>query len=243
MIDLTDGPLPQTRVGVVASFDFDRDRELWRWAPDDVTFHLSRTDPVPSREGLAMVTQLNDPAVLTRATREVLELGVETVAYLCTACSFVGGMEGERRLRGTLLGLGAPSAVTTSGAAVAALQHLGVRRVAVAHPYIESVGALLQRFLEEAGFSVVSLHGLGLQPLEIPHVRYGRVRELISQSDHVDAEAIFVSCTGLATYDVIAPMEEALGKPIVTANQVTAWSVLRGVSARAVGPGQSLLTQ
>ena len=243
MIDLTDGPLPRTRVGVVASFDFDRDRELWRWAPDGVTFHLSRTDPVSSREGLTMVKQLNDPAVLTRATREVLELGVETVAYLCTACSFVGGMEGERRLRSTLLDLGAPSAVTTSGAAVAALQHLGVQRLAVAHPYIDSVGALLQSFLEEAGFTVLSLRGLGLQPLEIPHVRYGRVRELITQSDHPDADAVFVSCTGLATYDVIAPLEEELGKPIVTANQATAWAALREVGLHATGPGQRLLQE
>jgi maleate isomerase len=64
---------------------------------------------------------------------------------------------------------------------------------------------------------------------------------LIREADSPDAEAVFVSCTNLPTYDLIAPLERELGKPVLTANQVTMWSALRLAGATAVGPGQRLL--
>jgi maleate isomerase len=53
---------------------------------------------------------------------------------------------------------------------------------------------------------------------------------------------MFISCTNLPTYDVIEPLEQALGKPVLTANQVTMWAALRAMNLRGVGAGQSLLT-
>ncbi|OEV05368.1 Asp/Glu racemase [Streptomyces oceani] len=235
-------PVPQTGVGVVASFDFNRDRELWRWVPEHVSLFISRTGPVADREGLALVRALNDAEVLRRPTREVGELDVSAVAYLCTACSFVGGAARERRLRETMLAEGAPAAVTTAGAVVTGLRALGARRVAVAHPYVPAVGERLRAYLTESGLEVVSQRGLGLQPAEIPAVSYARVRELVRESDHPTADAVFLSCTALPTYDVIAPIEAELGKPVVTANQATVWAVLRAAGLTAVGAGQRLLT-
>ena len=40
-------PLPQTGIGIVAPYDFALDRELWRWVPDDVTLHVTRTPYAP----------------------------------------------------------------------------------------------------------------------------------------------------------------------------------------------------
>ena len=37
-------------------------------------------------------------------------------------------------------------------------------------------------------------------------------------------EAVFVSCTNLPTYDIVAPLEAELGIPVLTANQVTMWA-------------------
>lgn len=235
------GPLPQTAVGIVASFDFTRDRELWRWAPDEATLFISRTDQVATREGFAMVKALGDPELLRQPTREVLEIGAQSVIYLCTACSFIGGVDREATLRQTILDEGAPHADTTSGAAVKALRDLGVGHIAVAHPYIERVGERLSAFLADSGFKVLSSLGLGLQPLEITRLTYAETADLIRRADHPDAEAIFVSCTSVPTYDLIAPMEQELGKPIVSANQATMWSVLTAAGLRPVGPGQALL--
>jgi maleate isomerase len=63
----------------------------------------------------------------------------------------------------------------------------------------------------------------------------------VRRADRPDADAIVVSCTNVPTYDLIAPLEAELGKPIVSANQVTMWAALRAVGLSAVGPGQRLL--
>ena len=54
-------------------------------------------------------------------------------------------------------------------------------------------------------------------------------------------DAVFLACTNLRTYDLIASLEQELGVPVITANQVTMWAVLAAAGVAAVGPGQSLL--
>jgi maleate isomerase len=41
------------------------------------------------------------------------------------------------------------------------------------------------------------------------------------------AEALFLSCTNLPTYDVIPSLESELGIPVLSANLVTMWAALR----------------
>jgi maleate isomerase len=243
MIDdtLPDGPTLQTGVGVVASFDFVRDRELWRWVPGDVSVFMSRTAPVATDDNVAMIAALNDPGLLDRPTREVCAVGAEAVLYSCTACSFIGGPERERELRAAMSAAGAPRAVTTVGAAVRAIRAVGARRVAVVHPYIPAIGAKLVNFLTESGLDVVAARGLGLTPEQIYRLAYHEVAELAERGDHPDAEALFVSCTALPTYDLIAPLERRLGKPVLTANQAGMWALLDELGLVGVGPGQTLM--
>ncbi|MFE8009456.1 hypothetical protein [Streptomyces sp. NPDC057418] len=55
------------------------------------------------------------------------------------------------------------------------------------------------------------------------------------------ADAVFISCTALPTYDALSRPEERLGKPVISANQATAWALLDAVGERAHGPHQRLL--
>ena len=41
---------------------------------------------------------------------------------------------------------------------------------------------------------------------------------------------------------MIAPLEAELGKPVITANQVTMWALLEAMGRRAVGPHQWLIS-
>ena len=45
--------------------------------------------------------------------------------------------------------------------------------------------------------------------------------------DTPDAEALFLSCTGLPAINVIAELERRTGKPVVTSNQASAWAMAR----------------
>lgn len=232
--------LKQHGIGMIAPFDFAMDRELWRWAPDNVSLYLTRLPYVPVPMTVQMASAISDVDAVYRATRDVLTPEPLVVTYACTSGSFVDGVAGERSLVQTMRAAGAPAAVTTSGALTEALHVLGVKRLAIATPYIEPVTERLLSYLAETGVETVASVGLGLISY-IWRVSYGEVVEIVRSVDHADADAMFISCTNLPTYDIIEPLERALGKPVLTANQVTMWASLRAMGLEAMAPGQRLV--
>jgi maleate isomerase len=235
-------PLEQTGIGVVVPYDFALDRELWRWAPDDISLHLTRMPYVPLAATMDMAIHISDPALVANGAADVKAVSPLVTAYACTSGSFVGGLAGETALVTAMTDAGAAAAVTSSGALLTALRHLDITKIATATPYTADLTAGLSSFLAEAGCNVVAASGLGLTS-DIWTVPYDVTAQLVRDTDCPDAEAVFISCTNLPTYDVIAPLEAELGKPVLTANQVTMWSALTVAGRKAVGPGQQLLAR
>ncbi|WP_159941577.1 MULTISPECIES: Asp/Glu racemase [unclassified Nocardiopsis] len=230
----------QAGVGVIAPYDFALDRELWRWTPDDVSLHVTRLPyvhvPVTVDQAAALCREEHvAPAVRALLAPEPLAIG-----YACASGSFVHGLTGERRLHRAMVDAGAPAAVTTSGALLLALDALGVDRVAVVTPYVDSVTDRLLSYLAEHRVAVTSSVGLGLLS-HIWRVTYAEVSEAVHSVDRPDAQAVFISCTNVLTYDIIAPLERELGKPVIAANQVTMWAVMRAAGRQAVAHGQRLI--
>jgi maleate isomerase len=234
------GPPAHTGLGVIVPYDMALDRELWRWAPDDVTLFFTRTPYSPLPVTVEMAEHVGDADTVRESTRDLIAVSPAVYAYGCTSGSFVRGVRGERQLVEAMLEAGAPAAVTTSGALLESLAHLGAERVAIATPYDPDVTERLRLFLHEAGVEVVGSSHLGLTA-DIWKVPYTRTAELVTGADTAQADAVVVSCTNLPTYDVIASLEEQLGKPVISANQATMWAALRAVGRRAVGSGQRLL--
>jgi maleate isomerase len=225
--------------GVIVPYDFALDREIWRWVPDDVSLLVTRTAFHPMSSSVEMAELISTDETLHSSTANLLAAEPAVVVYLCASGSFVRGVVGEQAMREQMLAAGAPRAVTTSSALLEALEHLNLSRIAVATPYVPSLTARLHMFLDEAGVEVLSGRELGLGE-RIWRVTGPTVHDLAVASDHPDAEAVFISCTNLATYDVIAPLEATLGKPVLTANQVSMWAAMRAAGAYIQPNGQSL---
>lgn len=238
-LDLTfgEGPLAQRGIGIIAPFDLALERELWRWVPIEVSLHLARTPYEPVPVSLDMANLVSNARHVAAATRDVLHVEPEVVAYLCSSGSFINGVDGERELRKVICDAGAPEAVTTSGALAEVLQRLNLRRIAVITPYVEDLTTKLHDFLAELDVETVSSDHLGLGG-GIWRVSYRTIAEHIIGADHPDAEAIFVSCTNLPTFDIIDPLERWLGKPVLTANQLTMWACMVRMGLPTVGPGR-----
>lgn len=234
-----DGPVDQRGVGIIAPFDLAIERELWRWIPAEVTLHLARTHYEPVPVSRAMAELVSDTNHLQAATRDVLHVEPEVVAYLCASGSFIHGVEYEKTLVAAIESAGAKAAVTTSGALAEAIIALDISRISVLTPYDEELTDLLRVFLNQLGVSVLHSDHLGLGG-GIWKVNYRTVAERILAADRPDAQAIFVSCTNLRTYDIIAPLEQMLGKPILTANQLTMWACLGRMDLPMMGPGRWL---
>jgi len=103
-----------------------------------------------------------------------------------------------------------------------------VRRLAVGTPYDEQVTGRLAEFLQEAAVEVVSVAYLGMRG-DVDRVTPDSLTKLTVTADNADADAVFLSCTNLPTFDVLIDLEARLGKPVLSANQVTMWSSLRAV--------------
>ncbi|MFG2757254.1 decarboxylase [Streptomyces wuyuanensis] len=234
------GPDPQRGIGVVAPFDFALDRELWRWVPDGVSLRLTRTPFVPVEVSLDLARLVSEHETLREAVRALAASEPEVVAYACTSGSFVGGVAGERAMCEAMTTAGEVASVTTSGALLEALEELGARRIAVVTPYTESVTRSLEEYLAEAGVSVTGRAFLGLTR-HIWRVPYRSVVDMARQAVVGAADALFISCTNLATYDAIPQLEAELRMPVLSANQVTMWAALRRIGVYAVGPYQALL--
>ncbi|MEU9912838.1 decarboxylase [Streptomyces sp. NPDC051001] len=234
------GPRPQRGVGVVAPFDFALDRELWRWVPDEVSLHLTRTPYVPVEVSLDLARLVSEHETLHDAVRTLNAIAPEVVAYACTSGSFVGGIAGERAMCEAMTRAGAVPSVTTSGALLEALIDLGVHRVALVTPYTVSVTRALEEYVAEAGIAVTGCAFMGLTR-HIWKVPYREVVAMAHKAVRHSADALFISCTNLPTYDVIPQLEAELRIPVLSANQVTMWAALRRLGTRAVGPYQALV--
>lgn len=219
---------PTVRIGVVVPHDMVLDHELWRWAPPDTSLLFTRTRHTGHAVTLEMAREISEVRVLEQAVRDLSAAEPHAYVYACTSGSFVHGRHGERRLTAAMRRTGGAPAITTSGAVLESLSALGVSRVAVATPYDATLAARFGSFLAEAGITVVSAGDLGLSH-HIWEVSYETTLELVRAADTDTAEAVVVSCTNLATYDIIGRLEAELGKPVISANRATMEAALRMV--------------
>jgi maleate isomerase len=217
------------RVGlIIPSVNATIEPEFAWIGPPGLSFHAAR---IPLRETTpAGLREMNEG--VEAAARLLASVSPDVVAYACTSGSF---LEGRERLRAQVDAIGAIAGcpvVATSAALVDALQALGIRRLALATPYLDSVNRVEQRFLEDHAFDVVSTRALGLSGAAIREVPPERVFELACDADCDLADAVFVSCTDLRALEVVEALEARLAKPVLTSNQVTMWALLRALGSQ-----------
>jgi maleate cis-trans isomerase len=164
---------------------------------------------------------------LAEGAAELASSQPDAVMWACTSGSFVFGPEGARiQASGVAQALGVPAS-STSLAFVDACTRLGIHRVAVAASYPDDVAQHFVRFLTGGGVEVVSMgsHGI-ITAAEVGTLPPERVVAMVKAADHPDAEAILVPDTAMHTLEIIDDLEAAVGKPVLTANQVTVWKGL-----------------
>ena len=158
---------------------------------------------------------------------------VDVICFGCTAGGVVKGPGAEQDIiRGITAATGKPATVTIA-ATVDALRALGAARVSVASPYEQWLNDYLRAFLEKSGVEVAAIDGFNatanaaLGPQHAARVTPQQVHDLAVAVDRPQAQAIFISCTNFRTLEIIEPLEQKLGKPVLTATSVSMWKMLR----------------
>ncbi|MFD5031949.1 decarboxylase [Streptomyces sp. NPDC058220] len=181
--------------------------------------------------------RMGAPERLAEGVEEIRLAGAQSVVWACTSGSFVYGWEGAHEQTRALASAAGLPASSTSFAFVHAARELGARRVAVAATYPDDVTGYFTAFLKAAGFDVVADRASGIiTAAEVGTWGWEQVLELARAGDHPDADVVLMPDTALHTAGYLTELEEALGKPVLTANQVTVWEGLRLADRRAWAP-------
>lgn len=225
-----------TRFGLIAlATDLTSERDIYDLLPRErVAIHTTRVayaNPTTPENLRAMAPRLTDAAALI-APGEALA----AICYSCTAASVVIGDEAvTAAIHKAQPGV---PVVTPTGAARMALRTLDVRRIAVLTPYTVETSEPMAAYFAERGLEVTAFHCLGLDDdREMARVSGNTIIKAAQAVDNADAEALFISCTGLPAVGVIAEIEKRIGKPVVTSNQASAWAMARIGGFPAHDPG------
>ncbi|MBF6080956.1 maleate cis-trans isomerase [Nocardia cyriacigeorgica] len=183
---------------------------------------------------------LGSPDKLRRGARLLAWHRPAALVWACTSGSFVFGPEGAREQVRELSAYAGVPASSTSIAFVEAARALEVSTVAVAASYPGEVARLFVDFLADAGITVVAMSSAGIDTAaEVGTLTAEQVREFAVRNDHPEAQALLIPDTAMHTLGVLPELEAALGKPVLTANQVTVWEGLRlsGIAREHTGFG------
>jgi maleate isomerase len=205
-------------------------------APAGVRFLTTR---MPfSRTGLE-----DDLALLHRLEHNAALLAdaqVDLIAVNCTAATMLLGADEINRRVSTATGL---RSVTTIEAVVAALQHCGMRRIALLTPYPPAVVDAEIRFFGELGIRVVAHGGT---PCSTP-VEQGEIAPLFwlragRELSSADCDGLLLSCAGIQVAAVLDELESHWRRPVIASNQALLWHCLRtlGVAVNMNGFGRLL---
>jgi maleate cis-trans isomerase len=158
---------------------------------------------------------------------------VDIICYGCTGGGILKGPGHDQEICAQIAATAGVPGTTTSASMMEALRVFGATRVSVATPYFPWLNERLQVFLEKSGFEVLVIKGVGTQAHST--VTPEQVAALAAEVDRPDSQAIVIACTNFRTLEIIEPLEEELGKPVVTSNAASLWKMLRMLGdARAI---------
>ena len=155
------------------------EHEYHKYLPEGVTINTTRilferVDP----DGLYEMSQrvVDGAALLGKA-------GQDIIVFPCTTGSLIKGYGYDLELCEQIKAAsGVKKAMTTSTALVRALKAVGAKKLVVTTPYSEEVDQVEKKFLEDNGFEVLDIKGLGYKdPLLMPRVTPDMMYNLTKQ--------------------------------------------------------------
>src|SRR5262249_9440039 len=145
--------------------------------------------------------------------------GANAISVIWTSLTFYKGAAYNQQLIDTITKATGLPATTMSTGIVEGLQGVGGRRIAVATAYNDEVNRRLREFLEESGFEVLTIKGLGIERFQdSPPVTQDGLFEfsLGVQESARQADSLLISCDALKTLELLVSLEKRCKVPVVS---------------------------
>lgn len=236
-------PAPFKMGLIVLSSDMVLERDFGLMMPPcgEVAFYSSRVHypGTVDEESLRLMGPL-----LAEAASTILPTSkLDVIAYGCTSASVLIGP--EEVASQILEGRPDVTVVTPISAAIAAFKSQNVRRISLMTPYTRNITQTMANFIEAQGIEVLNFAYFDLvDDQEIAKLTPDRIHDAALEISHPEADAVFLSCTGVRSVETIGRLETSLGKRAFCSNQCMFWQSLRlsGYTKPISGFGQLLMT-
>lgn len=150
----------------------------------------------------------------------------DVIGYACTSGATVIGPENVARA----VQSARPSAKVTDPvtATIAALRHLGAKRIGFVTPYVAEVSAAMRGLLEREGFEIAAFASFeeGDDRVVARIAPQSIKAAILAVNNMADCDAIFVSCTNLRVLGIAAETEVEIGRPVISSNIALGWHML-----------------
>lgn len=228
------------RIGLlVPSSNSTQEPEFIQMLPPSVSLHvtrltLSRIDPEST---------VNIVAELEKESHKLADAAVDIVVLAATAPSTRMGKGYDAQLIKRMEDASGKPATTAATAMLDAFAAYGVRRVALAAAWSETTNKWVADFLEAHGIEVLSQIAMGVvSNNEVGRLHPDTAFEHGRKADRKEADAVFLACGNWWTASIVERLEQAVGKPVLTTNNMTVWHALKkiGVQESVSGYGRLL---
>ena len=178
------------------------------------------------------VNKMNDG--VARGSRSLANIEPDLLVYACTSGTWHKGyMAYDQQMARLMEDSSGVDSITAVGSCIAAMRHVGSQKLSIAGPYRNfHLRNRLKPLMEEAGFTVVSADGEpwmqdSMNPLEIEAEDPQVIIDFVPTVVQEDADTVFLPGTAWRALDAAEPLEQKLGKTVITVNQATIWMALR----------------
>jgi len=219
--------LRRVRLGLlIPSSNITMEYEFNLIRPRQATVHTAR---IRLRE-VVVSELLHMEKKIVEEAMKLADAQVDVIAFGCTSGSLIRGLGHDKEIVSRIEKATNTPAVATAGAVVNAFKALNLSKISVATPYTDEINTLERKFLEQNGFTIVKIEGLGITDnLEIGRQKPETVTRIAENVDTLQSDGIFLSCTNLPTVEVVASLEKKLGKPVISSNTATMWGMLKKI--------------
>lgn len=164
----------------------------------------------------------------------------QVIALAHTATSYMLGREGEQALTARLERQYNVRFTSAFASVIAAMNHLGVNKIALGTPYAEAQTLAGKGALQEYGMTVVNVRRLE-NVRNIYEETPERAYALAKAANTPEAEVVFLSGVGMPTIEVLDALERDLGKPVISSVAAMMWHCLQIAGVEPVVPGYGRL--
>ena len=233
-----DGAGTRARIGLLTPhLDPVPESEFHALAPKGVSIHAARVPlgmvgpdgKIIPRVDPEIAQAFSQPPAVDNAAALLSTLTPSAVVYSFTSSSYILGSEADALLKERLeRGLDGIPVVIQTPALVTALRTLQADSIALIHPpwFSPELDALGADYFQNQGISV-AYHGPAKLRRDYGDIRPDQVFDWAKAHMPDGADALVIDGGGFRAIGAIEALEDALGRPVLSANQASFWCALR----------------